>query len=53
MTDNDCTYVHGFTGCLQVFIAALLQYLFVSAFHWMFCEGVLFYIHDAGHSVWK
>ena len=35
-----------FIGCLQAFIAALLHYLFASAFHWMLCEGVFLYLHD-------
>jgi len=29
-------------GCK--FVAALLQYLFISAFCWMMCEGVMLYM---------
>jgi len=35
-------FVYHQAGC--VFVAALLQYLFLAAFCWMLCEGVMLYL---------
>ena len=42
MIQVSCVYEYQQGAC--TFVAALLQYLFISAFCWMLCEGVMLYM---------